>query len=175
MKTHVFTTVLLLISLTLSATAAPLPVDRIPSDTFSSFVKNWDEAKVPVLCALIRDQAGWDGVFGTAAFKGNKKPFAPAAATWKQHQILVVSHVMPAPADGGFDKAFAVQSIDDDGKGTLTVRYTFTPAKQNTSTVKNPMLLKIPRKDYTRVVFIESGKTIGELGPGAWVKPEPTP
>ena len=175
MKTHVFTTLLLSISLTLTASAAPVPVDRIPSDTFSSFVKNWDETKVPVLCALIRDQAGWDGVFGAAAFMGNKKPFAPAAETWKQHQILVVSHVMPAPADGGFDKAFAVQSVDDDGKGTLTVRYTFTPAKKNSSTVKNQMLLKIPRKDYTRVVFIESGKTVGELGPGAWVKPEPTP
>ncbi len=175
MKTHIFTTLLLSISLTLTASAAPVPVDRIPADTFSSFVKNWDETKVPVLCALIRDQAGWDGVFGAAAFMGNKKPFAPEAATWKQHQILVVSHVMPAPADGGFDKAFGVQSVDDDGKGTLTVRYTFTPAKQNTSTVKNQMLLKIPRKDYTRVVFIEGGKIAGELGPGAWVKPEPMP
>ena len=175
MKTHVFTTLLLSISLTLTASAAPVPIERIPSDTFSSFVKNWDETKVPVLCALILDQAGWDGVFGTAAFKGNKKPFAPATATWKQHQILVVSHVMPAPADGGFDKAFGVQSVDDDGKGTLTVRYTFTPAKKNSSTVKNQMLLNIPRKDYTRVVIIEGGKTVGELGPGAWVKPEPTP
>ena len=175
MNTQLFKTLLLLISISLAADAAPVRGERIPSDSFSSFVKNWDETKVPVLCAVIGDQAGWDGVFGAAAFMGSKKPFAPDAATWKQHQILVVSRVMPAPADGGFDKAFAVQSVDDDGKGTLTVRYTFTPAKKNTSTVKNQMLLKIPRKDYTRVVFIEGGKTVGELGPDTWVKPEPTP
>lgn len=173
MKTHLLATLLLSTSIALSASAAPVPVERIPADTFSSFVKNWDETRAPVLCALIRDPAGWDGVFGAAAFMGNKKPFAPDAATWKQHQILVVSHVMPAPAGGAFDQAFAVQSVDDDGQGTLTVRYTFTPAKKNTSTVKNPMLLKIPRKDYTRVVIIEGGTTVGELGPGAWVKPEP--
>lgn len=161
--------------LALTAPAAAIKSERIPADTFSSFVKNWDDAKTPVLCALIRDKAGWDGVFGAAAFMGNKKPFAPADTTWNTQQILVVSRVMPAPADGNFDKAFTVQSLADDGKGTLTLRYTFTAPPKASSTVKNELLLKVPRKDYTRVVVVENGKTVGELGPGMWVVPAPAP
>ena len=161
--------------LALTAPAAAIKSERVPSDAFSSFVMNWDDAKTPVLCALIRDKAGWDGVFGSAAYPGNKKPFAPADTTWDKEQILVVSRVMPAPSDDNMDKAFSVQSLDDDGKGTLTLRYTFASPRKASSTVKSELILKMPRKDYTRVVVIENGKTVGELGPGAWVVPTPAP
>ena len=167
--------ILLCSCLALAAPAAAVKSERIPSDAFSSFVKNWDDTKTPVLCALIRDKAGWDGVFGSAAYMGNKKPFAPADATWDKEQILVVSRVMPAPADGNLDKVFSVQSLDDDGKGTLTLRYTRTEPKKASYSVKNELILKIPRKDYTRVVLIENGKSVGELGPGKWRVPPPTP
>lgn len=166
---------LLCAGLALNAPAAPLQSERIPAGTFAGFVKNWDDAKTPVLCALIRDQAGWNGVFGAAAFMGNKRPFAPAAATWDKQQLLVVSRVMPSPANGDMDKAFTVQGLDDDGKGTLTLRYTFTAPPKASSTVKNELLLQIPRQDYTRVVVIENGRTVGELAPGKWVVPAPTP
>ena len=173
MKTTLFAALLLPFSLSLAA--APVPYERIPADTFASFVKNWDEARTPVLCAVIRDAAEWNAVFGAAAFMGNKRPFAPEPATWKQHQMLIVSQVMPAPAKGAIGEAFTVQSVEDDGGGVLTVRYACAPPPPNSYRIKNTLLLKIPRKDYTRVVFIEGEKAVGELGPGAWVRPAPAP
>ncbi len=146
----------------------PVQFQRISSGVYQNFVKNWDDKKDPALCALIRSAEEYSAVFHPAPVMRGNKPFAPDKEIYDKEQIIVVAKVMIAPAD--MDGAFADVKVLESGD-TLVVSYKMSEAKSDaTYTVKNFLALRIPKKDYKRVLFMEGGKQVGELKPseGAW-------
>lgn len=142
------------------------------TDEYQSFVGNWDEKAVPVLCALIRSPAEWESVFHPAAFgfgtAKQKKPFAPEAKSFESEQLLVVARVMDAPTG----EAFKIEKLSADGD-VLTLRYTFEKPPAASYTVKQFLGLRIPKRDYAKVVVIENGQQVGALDVkgGQWSVP----
>jgi hypothetical protein len=47
-------------------------------------------------------------------------------------------------------------------QGTLTVRYTATPSAPSTARFACPLIISVPKNNYTAVTFIEEGKEIGK-------------
>lgn len=139
--------------------AAVAFTDLKAASAFQSFVKNWDEEKTPVLCAVIRNTADWDQIWGKAAVMGKNKPFSPDAAFYDKQQILLVARIVE---DEDLLKPTAVTLGKD---GVLTFSYTLAkPAKKNSFTMKWPLAVSIPRDTkFQSVVFMENGKVVGRL------------
>ena len=138
-----------------------VPFERIPMDRYQNFLKNWEDAKVPVLVALIRNPKEYDQLFGAAAVIGNRKEFAPPNEFYAREQLLVVSRVIAATGEP--EKVFAVERLLADGP-RLTLSYNFkAPKEPATSQQKVWMTLMLPKKDFTSVRFIENGKEVGTL------------
>jgi hypothetical protein len=168
--------------LTLITALAMAPMGRVAeqavahrtfaTDEYQSFIRNWDEKAVPVLCALIRSSAEWESVFHPAAFgfgtAKQKKPFAPEAKSFESEQLLVVARVMDAPTG----EVFKIEKLSTDGD-VLTLRYTFTKPPAASYTVKQFLGLRIPKHDYAKVVVIENGQQVGafDLKGGHWSAP----
>lgn len=130
----------------------------IGNDEYQSFVGNWDEQAAPVLCALIRSPAEWDAVFHPAPLMRGKKPFGPEAKVFETEQVLIVARVMDAPQGD----VFKVEQVSADGD-VLTLRYTFTAPKAASYTVKQFLGLRVPKRDYAKVVVVENGKPVVTL------------
>ena len=143
----------------------------LKGDEFQSFIKNWDDKKYPALYALIQTPAQWDAVFHPAAVMGQKLPFAPDAKLYEKEQIIIVAHVIPAP-DPSLT-LFNVRQIFTDNE-VLFIYYRFNqPENAASYTVKSHMAVVIPKHNYKRIVFIESGKQLGilDLAQGQWSVP----
>lgn len=150
--------------LMLACTALPaagesaLPAEVIPTHTFASFIKNWNDAKKPVFCAVLRTPAQWREVFAPAATMNQTVPFEPTAEFFETRQILAVSRVVPSPATA--DKAaWEFQSLLPRRKG-VTFQYRFTPASSpGTYTVKDVLMVSTPQRAGA-VDFEENGKRV---------------
>jgi hypothetical protein len=144
---------------------------RIGANEYQNFVVNWDEKKVPVLCALLRTPAQYGALFHAAPVMGGERPFAPPPNLFETEQILVVARVMAASED--MDKVFEVERVAENGT-ELILSYRFNEPKTPASyTVKNSLCLRIPKRDYTKVSFYENGKLAGKLNTaaGQWSVP----
>ncbi len=143
----------------------------LKNDEFQSFIKNWDDKKYPALYALIRTPAQWDAIFHPAPVMGGNRPFAPGAKLYENEQIIIVAHVIPAP-DPNLT-LFNVRQIFTDNE-VLFIYYRFNqPENAASYTVKSHMAVVIPKYNYKRIVFIESGKQLGilDLAQGQWSVP----
>lgn len=141
-----------------------------PSD-FQSFVGNWDIEAHPVLVANPRNPSEFGALFHPAPVMGSKRPFAPEPSFWESHQVLVAARVMDAPKDP--DKVFSVESLSENG-AELTLKYLYArPDSTASFTIGYYLALAIPRKDYSRILFVENGEAVGALTPsnGAWCAP----
>jgi hypothetical protein len=148
---------------------------RMSVGDYQNFLKNWDEKKHAVLYALLQTPAQYDALFHPAPVMGNKRRFAPEAKLYAEEQILVVARVMAAP--GNMDKVFEVERVTETNQ-ELVLHYRFNEPRTNaTSSVKNYLAIRIPRRDYKRVVFVENGKQVGELNTakGQWSVPAMAP
>jgi hypothetical protein len=144
---------------------------RISTGDYQNFIGTWDEKKNPVLCAVVRSPSQYNALFHPAATMRNKLPFAPDAGLYKKEQILVVARVMTAPDD--MDKVFAVEKVVEAGQDLMLYYRLEEPKTKATYTVKNFLALRVPQRDYQRVLFFENGKQVGELKPatGTWSVP----
>jgi len=143
----------------------------LKNDEFQSFIKNWDDKKFPALYALIRTPAQWDAIFHPAPVMGGNRQFAPEAKLYENEQIIIVAHVIPAP-DPSLT-LFNVRQIFTDNE-VLFIYYRFNqPENAASYTVKSHMAVVIPKHNYKRIVFIESGKQLGilDLAQGQWSVP----
>ena len=138
-----------------------VPFERIPMDRYQNFLKNWDDAKVPVLVALVRNPKEYDQLFGAAAVIGNRKEFAPPNDFYAREQLLVVSRVVAATGDP--EKVLAVDRLVADGPGLIVSYHFKAPKEPATSQQKVWMTLRLPKKDFASVRFIENGKEVGTL------------
>ncbi len=176
MRFKIFTTAFLTVTLfcyrSMATEPTPgenaVPNQRISVHEYQNFIGNWDDKVNPVLCALIKSPEQYNSVFHAAAVMHGKKPYAPDLELYAKEQIILVAKVMTAPAD--MDKAFADVRVTETGD-TLMIHYRMNDAKSDaTYTVKNFLALRIPKKDYKRVVFLEGEKQVAELKPskGTW-------
>jgi hypothetical protein len=150
---------------------------RIRTGDYQNFVKNWAEEKQPVLYAVLQTRAHYDAVFHPAATNFSLKSVAPDPSLFATEEILVVARVTPSMPD--MNSAFEVENVNDNGR-VLTLHYRFNkPKNPASSTVKNFLAVRIPKRPYDRVVFVENGQQIGELNlsAGQWSVPlfEPDP
>ena len=143
---------------------APVAHRVIPSSSYDSFVKNWDDATHPVLYARIRTPADWNTVLNAAAYMGNKHPFAPDEKFFKAEQLLVIARVVPG---NDMNKALKIESVRATAD-ELAVRYRYavSAGPKATSTVKACLYVAVPQRDYKRIVFVENGLPVGELKAG---------
>lgn len=144
---------------------------RIEVGEYQNFLKNWDDKKHAVLCALIQTPAHYEALFHPAPVMGAKRPFAPDAALYINEQILLVARVMPASEN--MDRVFEVERISV-VEQQLALHYRFNEPQTNaTFLVKHYLAVRIPRHDYEKVIFVENGEKVGELntGEGQWCVP----
>ncbi|MFM8173908.1 MAG: hypothetical protein ACKN81_10220 [Pirellulaceae bacterium] len=150
-----------------------VPFQRIEMETYQNFLKNWDDAKNPVLVALVESPEQYENLFGAAAFQGNKKPFAPPRDLFQKEDIVVVGRVISASGDRS--KIMQVRSLVQRGNA-LELSYTFQPPKDSASSQEKHWLqLRIPKGSFDLVRFMENGKPVAELHPkqGQWASPIP--
>lgn len=153
------------------AFAEPIPSFRIAADAYRNFVGNWDNAAQPVFMALIRTPAEYEAVFHPAAVPGAAKPFGPPPELFDREMILVVARVVDAPAA---DET-VLEPVEVTAEGdAIELRYRFTPPRPGASfTIKETLVLRIPRRDVTTVRFVENDEQVGGLTPaaGTWSLP----
>jgi hypothetical protein len=148
---------------------------RIGVGEYQNFVVNWDENKVPVLCALLGSPARYGSVFHAAPVMGNTRPFAPPPQVFETWQMLVVARVMPAPEN--MDAVFEVERVAESGTELILAYRYIEPGTKASHTVKNHLSLLIPKRAYTKVSVYENGKLAGELNTaaGQWCVPALAP
>jgi hypothetical protein len=154
------------------AKGSEVSFQRIKIDEYQNFLKNWDSVKHPVLFALIQNATQYDMLFSPAAVGGNKKPFAPDGKIYEKEQLLIVAKEMIAPPN--MEASFKVEKLSEED-GNLVLSYAYNRVKSNaTYSVKNYLGLRIPKKSYKKVTFIQNGEKVGELhlDQGEWVTPK---
>jgi hypothetical protein len=145
---------------------------QIEMSEYQNFINNWDENKSAVLYALIQTPARYDALFHPAALNGAARPYAPEPELYFKEQILVIARVMQASENMG--NVFEVERVMEKGR-ELTLYYRYNEPKNDaTFTIKNYLAIRIPKRDYKKVVFIENGKLVGNLyiSQGQWSVPE---
>lgn len=155
---------------------SPVAFRTIGADEYQSFIGNWDEKKTPVLCAAIRSPAEWEAIFHPAAFglgrNTQKKPFGPDAKIFEKEQLLIVARVITAP--DGKEEPMKITGIIATGD-ELTVNYAFTaPINAASYTIKSFAGAFVPKRDYSKITFIENGNHAAtlDLKKGQWSVPE---
>jgi hypothetical protein len=123
--------------------------------------------------ALLATPARFDAWFHPAPLNQRNRPMVPPPDLFREEQIVVAAQVVPGGA--GVDALFEVQGLEEEGK-RLTLRYRFfEPAQKADFWMKAYLAVRIPRKNYERVVFVENGREVGALNArdGEWSQPEP--
>ena len=159
MRHFLFPTILVLTTLTAFA-AETRPADTRPAHPPYSahngyFVSNKFEPNAPASFVVLRDQKSFDEVFGAAMVMGDKSERLPMNAFDTR---IVISAIKRGKAVW----TFTVKEVAND-HGALTIRYTTTETKQETAEFSCPLIISMPKGDYTSVEFIEDGKSVKKL------------
>ena len=154
----------LLLPLTASAAEADVPYDA--HDGY--FVSNKFEAAAPTSFVLIKDQDGFDQVFGTAMVMGDKSHRLPPNAFANNKIVVAAIHRGQAMVK------YQVKSVTAADQ-TLIVRYTTTVEPHTTAKFSCPLIMSLDKGDYSTVRFVENGKVVKRLTvePPPAVKPNP--
>ncbi|KAF1043151.1 MAG: hypothetical protein GAK35_02329 [Herbaspirillum frisingense] len=142
-----------------------VPYKTIMSGSYQGFLKNWDDKRQPVFCALIRSRAEWDEWMLPAATMGDKRPAGPSSAHFDTKQYLVVARVMQAPDAAERPHVFTPLAVTL-RNGTLRMNYLYrAPASGASYTIKDYLMLAIPKERYTTgpVVFYENDRKVCQL------------
>ena len=144
---------------------------RIGLNEYKNFIVGWDVGSKPQRIAYIRTLRDYNRVFQPAATNGSRGPFGPPEESFSKEHILVVARIMPAPMN--VDAVFSVVHLQEEGE-TLKLSYGYNPPAAASYDIRGFLALRIPAKAYKRVVFIENGKEIGDLGlgKGSWIVPQ---
>lgn len=153
--------------------AEPVEFTVIPAGDYANFPVNWDTSATPVFHGLIRTPEHYAAVFHPAPVMRSARPFAPPPELFADGMLLFVVRVIPAPGAG--ETPLAAESVVADGD-EVVLRYRFVePAAEATFTVKQSLVVRLPRRPVARVRFIENGEPVGDLRPadGGWAVPPP--
>jgi hypothetical protein len=126
---------------------------RLAFDTYSGyFVSNKFEPNAAESFAVIRDQAQFDKVFGVAMVMGDKSHRLAADAF---RSNVVVAAIKRDHAVW----AFNVESVSEN-EGVVTLRYSTIAKKSDTAEFASPLIVSIPKGEYTAVQFVEGGNLV---------------
>ncbi len=154
-----------------------VPFLRIGVGDYRNYLKNWDEKKNAVLCALIRTPVQYDSVFHPVPIKNDNRPVAPPETIYEKEQLLVVAHVIAHEPGKSKDNVFDSVWLSEKGD-ELELHYRYKAPKSETSyKIKTHLTIRIPRRDYRKVTVFENEKQVGELKPqeGLWSVPPMAP
>lgn len=142
-----------------------VPFKTIMSGSYQGFLKNWDDQRHPVFCALIRSRAEWDEWMQPARTTGDQRPSGPSSAHFDSKQYLVVARVMKAPDAAERPHVFTPLSVVQ-RDGMLRMNYLYrAPASGASYSIKDYLMLAIPKERYTTgpVVFYENDRKVCQL------------
>ena len=137
-----------------------LAAANLAFDTYSGyFVSNTFEPDATESYLIVTDQKRFDKVFGVAMVMGDTSHRLPKDAF---NSLMVVAAIKRGSAVVEY-KVEGVTVKD----GVVELRYTTTSKKSDTATFACPLIVSIPKGEYTAVQFVENGKavktvTIGE-------------
>jgi hypothetical protein len=137
-------------------TSPSLAGDKIAFEVFAKgyFVKN--NAKLPGNPAyvLIADKKAFDDIFGFGRVMGP----APKLVDAKLFETNLIATVIKS---GNTLWKYEVESVSRD-KDRLVVKYSAKGMESPSATFRSPLIVSIPRGNYTEVVFVENGKEVGK-------------
>lgn len=142
-----------------------VPFKTIMSGSYQGFLKNWDDARQPVFCAVIRSRAEWDALMQPAPVMGDNRPAGPQTSHFNTKQYLLVARTMQAPDAAERPHVFTPLSVRTRDH-ELRVSYLYREPKSGASyRVKDYLMLSIPRENYLggKVAFYENDKKICEV------------
>jgi hypothetical protein len=119
------------------------------------FVSNKFEPQAPASFVVAGDQKAFDDVFGVAMVMGDRSHRLPAGALGAK---MVVSAIKRGKAFWGY----TVQGVTAEA-GVLTIRYTTTVTKSDSAEFSCPLIVSVPKGDYTAVQFLEDGKVVKKM------------
>lgn len=142
---------------------------------YQVFLRNWDEKKDPVLCAIISIPSQFNDLFHHAPIMGPRRPFSPDESLYIRENILIVARVMPSPDKP--DRIFDIERVTErNDELSLYYRYYEQPSDAMWQG-KFCLAIRIQKRPYKKVRFFENGQKVGELNLAArqWLHPERSP
>lgn len=128
---------------------------RLPFDTYSGyFVSNQFEPDSAESFAVIAAQEQFDNTFGVATVMGDKSHRLAK-------NVFESNVVLAAIKRGGEMWEFKVETVTVNN-GVVALRYTTTSETSDSATFACPLIVSIPKGQYTAVRFIENGKVVKE-------------
>jgi hypothetical protein len=119
------------------------------------FVSNRFEPDAAQSFVVIHDQQQFDQVFGVAMAMGDKSHRLSKKA-FKSKLVLA------AIKRGNAVWQFKMDCVTVD-QGVVTLRYTTTSKPSDSATFACPLIVSIPKGEYTAVRFVENQKTVKEF------------
>lgn len=129
---------------------------NVPFEVYSGyFVSNKAKLDGESTWRIVNDKKSFDQIFGVAFVMGDRaKRLKPN--TFEDQFVLTVI------TTGNFLAKYEVQSIVAKGT-TLTVNYQVSRQDGGTATFTSPLILSVPRRNRSSVIFVENGKTVKTL------------
>jgi hypothetical protein len=119
------------------------------------FVLNTFEPEAAQSFAVIHSQEQFDKLFGVAMVMGDRS-HRLAKRAFKSKLVLA------AIERGHAVWEFKVESVTVDG-GVVTLRYAATARKNDSAVFACPLIVSIPKGDYTAVRFVKNKKLVKEI------------
>jgi hypothetical protein len=129
---------------------------KLAFDTYSGyFVLNTFEPKAAQSFVVIDDQEHFERVFGVAMVMGDRSHRLPKHAFKSKLVVAAIER-------GRAVWEFKVESVTVDD-GVVTLRYTATARKSDSATFACPLIVSIPKGDYTAVRFVKNKKVVKKV------------
>jgi len=136
--------------------ACPAPAAHAVKLKFDSyggyFVSNQFEPAAARSFVVISDQGRFDKVFGVARVMGDRSHRLPKDA-FKSNLVLAVIQ------RGNAVWQYQVEDVTVDG-GVVQLRYMATAKKSESASFACPLIVSIPKGDYTAVRFVENKRPV---------------
>ena len=130
--------------------------EKVPFDTYSGyFVSNEFEPDEAESFVVIDSQSQFDKIFGVAAVMNNTS-HRLAENAFESLVVLAVVKRGHAVVEYTVDRVTA-------GDGVLELCYTTTSKENESAFFASPLIVSIPKEEYSAVWFVENNKVVKEI------------
>ena len=146
-----------------------VPHEREKDFPYLNFVANWDDGVSSAQYACIRTIGEYDRIYRAGGVMFATKPYGPPESFFVDRQMLLVCRTSPGDLTGTLFTLQGVAEADDE----VTITYAYAGRTDLISGLKDTLNVYVPKKDYTRVRFVENGRLVQvlELRGGQWAFP----
>jgi len=133
----------------------PVPYRVVPMETFSAFVKDWDDGDAQLHrnmfhTAVIRNLDDWNEVFAPAVVMGDDRLSAPDEAVFEYLAFLVVARITP-PVSEEEENPLSVAALrKNSGGNLLELSYRYDPEPtllRGDMRAKSVLLVAVPKEE----------------------------